>query len=103
VAATGVDKQIRVWDANSGAVIKLLSGHKDDVYRVQFNPAGNRLLSAGYSGQLNVWDIGTGQPVFQTKLPAIIYSAAYLPNGQRAAATANDGNTYLVDIPEAAR
>ncbi len=64
---------------------------------------GNRILSAGYSGQINIWDVGSGQAVFTTKLPVIIYSAAYSPNGQKVYATANDGKVYAVDVPEAAR
>jgi hypothetical protein len=67
---------------------------------VQFNPAGTRMMSVGYSGVVNVWDVNNpAKPLFSTKLPVILYSAGYFPDGRRIAATANDGKTYLIDVP----
>jgi WD40 repeat protein len=56
-------------------------------------------MSVGYAGTVNVWDINTGMPVFSTKLPAVLYSGCYAPDGKRIAVTASDGKTYLVDLP----
>jgi WD40 repeat protein len=98
VAAAGVDHRISLWNIG-GQPLKTLEGHKDDIYRVQFNPSGTKLMSIGYAGTVNVWDINTGMPVFSTKLPAVLYSGCYTPDGKRIAVTANDGKTYLVDLP----
>jgi WD40 repeat protein len=81
----------------------VLEGHTDDVYALEFNAAGNRLLSAGYSGSLFVWDLSAGTPLHTTDLPTVVYGACYSPDSARIAAAASDGNVWLVDVPEAAR
>ncbi len=72
-------------------------------HAVEFNPAGNRLLTVGYSGNLNIWNVADGKPLYSTSLPHVVYSAAYSHDGQRIAVTANDGNAYLVDLPASAQ
>ena len=58
------------------------------------------MLSVGYSGVVNVWDVNNpAKPLFSAKLPVVLYSAGYFPDGKRIAATARDGKTYLVDLP----
>jgi WD40 repeat protein len=57
---------VRLWDAATGQVVRLLSaGDKGRVYSVAFSPTDNRLLAVGYGGQADVshvmlWDIDAG-------------------------------------------
>jgi WD40 repeat protein len=107
IAAGGVglgpNRPIFIWNIDSPDPVKKLDGHKDDVYRVHFNAAGNKLLSIGYTGAIHVWDIAAGKPVFSHKLPTITYGGNYVAAGTRIAATAADGKTYFVDLPTEAR
>jgi len=107
IAAGGVglgpNRPIFIWNIDSPDPVKKLDGHKDDVYRVRFNPAGNKLLSIGYTGVVNIWDIAAGKSVFSNKLPTITYGGNYVAAGARIAATATDGKTYFVDLPAEAR
>ena len=107
IAAGGVglgpNRPIFVWNIDSPDPVKKLDGHKDDVYRVRFNAAGNKLLSIGYTGAVNIWDIAAGKPVFSSKLPTITYGGNYVAAGARIATTATDGKTYFVDLPAEAR
>jgi WD40 repeat protein len=98
VAAAGIDHKIHLWNLE-GQPLKVLEGHKDDIYRVQFNASGTKLMSIGYAGTVHVWDINTGMPVFSAKLPVVLYSGCYSQDGKRIAATANDNKTYFVDLP----
>ncbi|HTN00424.1 MAG TPA: hypothetical protein VL132_01025, partial [Planctomycetaceae bacterium] len=82
---------------------KTLSGHKDDIYKVEYNPAGTRLLSVGYAGNLLVWDPAQDQPLYASKVAPVVYSATWSPNGEQIAVMANDGKVYLVEVPAAAR
>ena len=66
---------------------------------MQFNPTGTRLMSIGYAGTVNVWDVASSKVVFTKKLPTVLYSGTYSTDGKRIAATANDGKTYFVDLP----
>ncbi len=100
IAAAGVDKKIRFWTAANAQPGHTFVGHTDDIYRVQFNPAGTRMMSVGYSGVVNVWDVNNpAKPLFSKKLPIVLYSAGYFPDGRRIAVTANDGKTHFVDLP----
>ena len=72
---------------------------KEDIYLVQFNTKGNRLLSVGYAGTIIIRDVASGNAIFTTKLPVVTYSACYSPDGKRIAVAANDGKTYLIDVP----
>ncbi|NJR43200.1 MAG: hypothetical protein HC767_11660, partial [Akkermansiaceae bacterium] len=50
---------------------RVIEGHTDDVYCVQFHPQENRLLTLGYSGSVNLWDLGSGSPLFRANLPVV--------------------------------
>ena len=99
----GESRKVFVWDIGTSAPSQTLLGHKDDVYRVSFNEQGNRLLSIGYAGTLNVWDLGSQKSAFQSKLPAIAYAGSYSSDGSRVAVSTDDGKKYLIEIPQSAR
>jgi len=106
IAAAGVGlgakRKVFLWNIENPAPSKVIEQHRDDIYRVQFNPQGTRLLTAGYSGSVNVWDVGTGKAVFSTDLP-IIYSACYASDGKKVIVAASNNTAYLLDIPAAAQ
>jgi WD40 repeat protein len=99
----GDNRKVYVWNVANPVPSKMLEGHKDDVYRVQFNPKGTRAVSIGYSGAINVWDLTSGKPVFTADLPHVLYSGSYSPDGKRIAVTANDSKVHFVDLPAAAQ
>lgn len=99
----GEQRVIRLWDVGSSDVRAELVGHKDDVYRVEFSASGERLLSVGYSGEFRVWDLSSGQPVFEQPLGHVTYAAAFSPDGSRVAIASSDRQVLLLDLPEAAR
>jgi WD40 repeat protein len=51
---------LRVWDAESGALLATLEGHQGRVTSVAWSPDGRRLLSGGDDGSLRVWDAESG-------------------------------------------
>ena len=103
IAAAGVglgfNRKVFLWNVAGEEPVKIIGGHKDDVYRVQFNRKGNRLLTAGYSGTINIWETGTGKAAFTAKLPTVVYSARYSTDGKRLAVASDDNKTYLIDLP----
>jgi WD40 repeat protein len=103
VAAGGLGKVIYLWDVGSGQLKLSITGHADHIYRVVFNPAGTRLLSTGYTGQVFVWDVASGKELFTTKLPSAANYAVYAPDASRALVSCADGNAYFIDLPAEAR
>jgi WD40 repeat protein/uncharacterized caspase-like protein len=53
---------IYLFDLYSGAQ-KILRGHSDKVYRVDFSPNGKILISASYDRTRRLWDVGSGQEI----------------------------------------
>jgi WD40 repeat protein len=96
-------KTVYLWDVGSGQLKLSLTGHSDHVYRVVFNPAGTRLMSTGYTGNVFVWDVASGKQLFTTKLPSSANFAVYSPDGARALVSCADGNAYFIDLPAEAR
>lgn len=61
ILAVASDHIIRVWCAHSGALLHLLRGHTQPTHVLDTHPFDARLaLSAGYDGQVILWDIAAG-------------------------------------------
>jgi WD40 repeat protein len=56
----GKDYTVKVWDVETGDLLKSLAGHNGDVYTVAFSPDGRRVASAGEDSTVKVWDSRTG-------------------------------------------
>jgi WD40 repeat protein len=63
MATCGADKTVRLWNPDSGAALKTLSGHADYVYAVALSPDGNLVASGGYGGEVKVWKVADGKEV----------------------------------------
>jgi WD40 repeat protein/uncharacterized caspase-like protein len=60
--ATGSqDQTIKLWNKDTGKLIRTLSGHQDWVMAVAFMFGSNSLISAGRDGALISWDVKTGK------------------------------------------
>ncbi len=51
-----MDKVIRLWETKFGQLVYEFQGHRGQVSRVAYSPAGDRFLSAGDDG-VAIWDI----------------------------------------------
>ena len=60
LASASLDKTVRVWDANSGAILLTYTGHTDQVLSVSWSPDGKRLASASNNSTVQVWDASSG-------------------------------------------
>jgi WD40 repeat protein len=84
-------------------LLRTLSGHKDDIYRVEFNASGNRLVSVGYAGWVHFWDPQREEPLASQRLNGVMYSATFAPHGKHVAVMGNDSKVYLLDVPPEAQ
>lgn len=59
VAAGSLDKVVRIWEAQTGALLERLHGHKDSVYSIAFTPGGKGLVSGSLYNTLKYWDLSS--------------------------------------------
>jgi WD40 repeat protein len=79
----GIDKTVRVWDAQTGKEVQQLQG-RSDVHSVSISRDGKRIASGGPDKTVRVWDAETGQMVLALKGHTHpIHSVSFSPDGKR--------------------
>jgi eukaryotic-like serine/threonine-protein kinase len=78
---------------------RTLTGHRGDVYYVEFSPRGDLLASAGKDGNVLIWDISSWQ--LYRKIVATqtgVNVAAFTPDGKTIATLDDEGKLKLWEI-----
>lgn len=82
-AATG-GACITVWDLPGGRVlVDLAEAETEELHALAFSPCGRLLASVGASSAVQVFDVGTGQPLWVAPLPEPALGVAFSPDGRR--------------------
>ena len=100
--ATGT---VRLWEVNTGAPIRTLTGNAGSVRSVAFSPDGNTLASGGvWQGQtVRLWEVATGAPIRTlTGNAGSVRSVAFSPDGNTLASGSDDGTVRLWEVNTAA-
>ena len=93
IASSAWDGEARIEDLASGAEVRRLKGHKDNVNAVAFLSDG-RIATAAYDATVRIWPANGGEPAimqFDTSLNSLIA----LP-GSRLAAGGADGSVRII-------
>jgi WD40 repeat protein len=53
----------KIWDVETGQVLKTLEGHGGDIHAVAFSPDGRWVTAGGEGSTVRVWDSHTGDLV----------------------------------------
>lgn len=61
LATASGDNTVRLWNPNSGAALKTLTGSTDWVYSVAISPDGNLVAGGTYNGEVRVWNVNDGK------------------------------------------
>ena len=102
MASGGKDCAIRLWDAATGTLLRILQGHTDVVASVVFSPDGLILASGGWDDTVRLWDVSAGTLRHILKGQRVVNSVAFSPDGQILASGGDDG-TVLVWHPTKSR
>jgi len=96
VASGNADSTIKIWNDNTGALLRILSGHSDAVTAVAYMPDGKIIVSGSADGTVRTWDAESGQGLRVLKGHAgPVYAVAISPDGRRIAA-GGSGDAVLI-------
>jgi WD40 repeat protein len=76
------EERIGLLDSKTGREVKVLTGHVDQIGRLDFSPYGGLLLSEGGDSTARLWNIRTGQQVLVVKLKEKGAAVAFSPDGK---------------------
>lgn len=94
------DKTVRVWDANTGAELAVLTGHTAAVTDASFSPDGSQIVSCSYDRSARIWDIPSGREVVKLEgHQAAVLAAVFSPDG-RHVLTSSCGTDFEVRTHE---
>jgi WD40 repeat protein/serine/threonine protein kinase len=86
-----LDHALRVWDLESGQLVRTLAGHADWVNAVVLTPDGRYAVSASSDHALRVWDLESGQLVRTLAgHKDSVNAVAVTPEGDRAISASSD-------------
>ncbi len=93
------DKTVRLWDLQTGVVLKILEGHTGGVHGLAFTPDGRRAVSSAIGDNtIRVWDLESGKQLKEIQAPQDTHELAVSVNGRRLISAAFDQTVRLWDL-----
>jgi WD40 repeat protein len=61
LASASLDMTVKVWDAESGRLLRTLAGHPEPWISVAFSRDGRRVAAGGAGATVEIWEVETGK------------------------------------------
>ncbi|KAK3813981.1 MAG: WD40-repeat-containing domain protein [Benniella sp.] len=100
VASVGDDTIVRLWDAETGACLRLLAGHSNRIRSMVFSPKGDRIISSSKDKTVRIWDVGvrTSQRTSSSHIGAVNLIKCSPKGDQVASCSSGDMTVRLWDV-----
>jgi WD40 repeat protein len=83
LASGGADRLVRMWDIETGRLLRSLRGHTNDVRAIVFTPDGHTLATGSEDRTIRLWNGMTGEPtkLLFTRYDHNVCSLSLSPDG----------------------
>ena len=99
MASSGADKTVRLWDVESGRLVRTLEGHFDDVTTLAFSPTAKTVASGSLDKTVKLWEVETGKLIRTLSAhTAGVVSVAFSVDGKTIASGGLDDTAYAWDV-----
>jgi WD40 repeat protein len=103
LASISADRFVKIFDASSGDLIRVLGGHTAHVLGVSWKADGRMLISSGADSVLKLWDVETGNLLRTLKggiydngrYKSEVTSVAFIGDSEEILAASGDGTVRL--------
>ena len=104
LVSSGESEAIRVWDAETGELVRLLPGHSERVRGLAMSPDGRLIASSSTDGSVHVWDYREGILLhsFTNHVGKWVRAVAFSPDGRQLVPAAYDGKLSVWDVASGA-
>lgn len=94
------DGAIHLWDMAAGGILRnTIAAHTENIFDVAYNPAGDLLASASRDKSLRVWNMASGDQVFQSMAHKDwVHSVAFSPDGATLLSGGGDATIRVWDV-----
>lgn len=65
LATCSADATVRLWNPNTGAALRVLTGNTDWVYALDLSRDGTLVASGAWNGEVRVWRVADGKPLLE--------------------------------------
>jgi len=82
IASGSSDKTIKIWEAETGRLLRTSTGHADNICSLGYSPDGAYLASGSYDKTIRIWEVETGNCIKTlTGHVYVVGSVTYSPDG----------------------
>ena len=95
LAAGFHDGTVHIWDTGSGVELKVLRGHRSQIWSVAYSSGGTRLAAWAFDGSIKFWDANTGRLTGDVAHPSGVTCGAWSPDDRLLASGHGDGTVTI--------
>jgi WD40 repeat protein len=96
------DPTIRMWDLESGSMVRVFEGHSGMIGDISVSPDGKLMASVSWDSSLRIWNLSSGEQMQTWQAPRGRFNAvSFSPNGKHlltGSEYSRDGAVQLWDI-----